>query len=519
VAALLLSMCLTVTSSWAQESGDMGPPVPDMDTSPESSSYDASWSYAATLTSNAAGDSATIHVGISNTGTETWEAGGSTPTELGYVWLDDAGNVLSLDTALSPISDDVPPGSTVSEVLNVTNPPGPGQYTLRIGLVRDGVWFQMPTHDLSVLDVGVTISPAPVTNTSEPTPTVPAPETATPAPIAAAPALHVSGNRIVNAGNQAVTLVGVNRADTANMCLHGRLNVAPVDLASVQAIASWHVTVVRVPLNEDCWLGVPGLPAATGLPYRTAIIDYVQLLNQQGIAVILSDTQLHLDSKGKSVLQDMPDSTKTPRFWTSVASAFIGNDSVMFGLWGEPIPGTVADTTAAWTCLRDGGNCPGLPVTGGGPAYRVAGMQQLVNTVRATGATNILLIPGVRGDNVLTHWLAFAPTDPLHNMAASWHSYPHLLCNTQACWDAQIAPVAAKVPLIADEIGEGDCLHNYIDRLMPWLDAHQINYLAWSWWVGDCAATFSLISDYDGTATDFGVGFRDHLVNLPALSR
>jgi hypothetical protein len=139
-------------------------------------------------------------------------------------------------------------------------------------------------------------------------------------------------------------------------------------------------------------------------------------------------------------------------------------------------------------------------------------MQQLVNAVRATGATNIVLVPGIRGANVLSQWLAYAPTDPQHNLVASWHSYSTLGCKTPACWNAQIAPVAARVPVIADEIGEVECQHNYIDALMTWLDAHQINYLAWSWSLGDCTTTPALISDYSGTPTNFGLGFRAHLL-------
>jgi hypothetical protein len=492
LAVLILAMCLMVTPTWAQESAD-----------------DVSWNWAATPSSSAAGDSATIQVGLTNTGTDTWQAGGTDATQLGYIWLDADGNVLSWDTQGTPLADDVAPGSTVSEVLNVTNPGSPGDYTLRIGLVRDGGWFQTPTQDLLVLDQGVSIS----------SPPGPPPEAAAPpAPTSTAPALHVSGNHIVNAANQPVTLIGVDRSDTANKCLHGQTNVAPMDEASVQAMRSWHINIVRIPLNEDCWFGISSLPDSTGAPYRDAMANYVQLLNQYGIVVILGDGELHLDSKGRAVLQDMPEATQAPRFWTSLAGAYKGNESVIFGLWGEPIPGTAADTTAAWTCLRDGGACPGLPVTGGGPSYKVAGMQQLVNTVRSTGADNILLVPGVRGDNILSHWLDYAPKDPLGRLVASWHSYPTLQCKTHSCWDSQIAPVAAKVPLIADEIGEGDCQHGYIDDVMGWLDAHQINYLAWTWWAGDCSATYSLISDYDGTPTNFGIGFRDHLLTLPGLT-
>jgi endoglucanase len=346
--------------------------------------------------------------------------------------------------------------------------------------------------------------PPPAPNEPPPAPPPPPPQPDQSHP---APSLHVSGNHVVNDAGQVVPLLGINRADTANMCLHGQLGQAPIDLASAQAIASWHATIVRVPLNEDCWLGTGnGVPPATGDAYRTAMTNYVQLLNEQGIAVILADFELYLKPTGASVQQDMPSADQTPEFWKSVASAFKGNGSVIFGLYNEPHPGTMADTPAAWLCLRDGGKCPGI-------AYTVAGTQSLVNAVRSTGATNIVLVPGVSDTNALSRWLDYEPKDPLHNVIASWHSYATQSCRTSTCWDAQIAPVAAHVPVIADEIGEFDCQHGYIDGLMNWLDAHQIGYLAWSWWVGDCTQAPALISDYDGTPTTFGAAFRDHLLS------
>ena len=51
---------------------------------------------------------------------------------------------------------------------------------------------------------------------------------------------------------------------------------------SVQAIASWHVNVVRVLLNEDCWLGINGIkPEYAAANYRQSIVDYVQLLSDE----------------------------------------------------------------------------------------------------------------------------------------------------------------------------------------------------------------------------------------------
>src|SRR6266571_7113825 len=51
-------------------------------------------------------------------------------------------------------------------------------------------------------------------------------------------------------------------------------------------------------------------------------------------------------------------------------------------------------------------------------------------------------------------------------------------------------------------------------------DAHGISYLGWTWDTWDCASGPALISNYDGTPTAFGIGFRNHLALLvkPVLS-
>ena len=46
---------------------------------------------------------------------------------------------------------------------------------------------------------------------------------------------------------------------------------------------------------------------------------------------------------------------------------------------------------------------------------------------------------------------------------------------------ARSAPVAAQVPVVAGEIGQNTCAHDYIDQVMAWADAHGVGYLAWTW--------------------------------------
>src|SRR5438270_12329517 len=106
------------------------------------------------------------------------------------------------------------------------------------------------------------------------------------APAAAhAQGLHVSGNRLLDARNDRLVLNGVNRSGTEYACIQGwGIFDGPSDAASVEAMASWNIDFVRVPLNEDCWLGIGGVkPALGGAAYRRAVVRYVNLLHRYGM--------------------------------------------------------------------------------------------------------------------------------------------------------------------------------------------------------------------------------------------
>ena len=350
---------------------------------------------------------------------------------------------------------------------------------------------------------------------------VAAPDAAT-AATATAPQLHVSGNELVDASDAQVVLHGVDRSGTEYECVQGNgIFDGPSDQASITAMKSWGVNAVRVPLNEACWNGESYVNSAyAGANYQAAIEAYVSLLNSNGIVAILdlhwTDGLYTGNSSGCSSAEaicqkPMPDSAQSVPFWTSVANAFKGNDAVIFDLFNEPYPDRALSTeTAAWQCWLNGGSsCTA------GISYPVAGMQTLVNTVRATGAANVIMLGGLAYSNDLTEWLTYKPTDPDNNLAASWHSYNFNTCSTQSCWTSQIAPVIASVPLIAGEIGENDCADGYVDPLMTWLDSEHTSYLAWAWNADfNCSTGPGLISDYTGTPTGYGAGVEAHLQSL-----
>lgn len=81
------------------------------------------------------------------------------------------------------------------------------------------------------------------------------------------------------------------------MCLSNKdIFDGPIDLDALRAIKAWNVTIVRIPLNEDCWLGINGVSSQTsGYAYQNALVKFVYALNSLGMAAILD---LHWTAPG-----------------------------------------------------------------------------------------------------------------------------------------------------------------------------------------------------------------------------
>jgi hypothetical protein len=335
---------------------------------------------------------------------------------------------------------------------------------------------------------------------------------------AAAPlSIRVAGGQLVNGSGHPVQLRGVNRSGTEYACSQGwGMSDGPLDAPSVAAIAAWHTNVVRFQLNEDCWLGINGVNSAyAGANYQQAIINYVNLLNSYGLYADIVLAQVAPGSTLPGTVgfpqQQMPDEDHGPTLWSQVAATFKNNPAVMFDLFGEPFPDNNTDSTAAWTCWRDGGTCPQL-------SYQAAGMQQLVDTVRAAGASNVITLAGIGYASVFDQWGAYEPTDPGPPGALNWssqlvadfHNYSFGGCTTAACWDT-IPGELNGAPLLTGEMG----FDGYIETYMSWADAHGVGYLAWTWDTWGCSGGQALISDYSGTPCNpYGTGYQQHLATL-----
>ena len=269
----------------------------------------------------------------------------------------------------------------------------------------------------------------------------------------------------------------------------------------IAAMKSWKIDAVRLPLNEDCWLGInlPD-PQYGGAPYRSTIVDYVNDLNAAGLAVILD---LHWSAPGteRATGQDsMADESHSPKFWSSVAATFKGHQGVVFDLFNEP-------HNLQFSCLIHGG-CEADGV-------KVAGYDQLISDVRSAGATNVIMVAGIDYAAAPLGFVTTMPYDPRHQLAVSVHVYNFNGAGKSVAWGRWVnLGLVSKVPLVTGELGETDCTAKFIDSYMDWADAHGVSYLAWAYDSGPCDGPFLI--DASGNPTKYGAGYKAHLAVLAA---
>ncbi|HEX4191368.1 MAG TPA: cellulase family glycosylhydrolase [Marmoricola sp.] len=311
----------------------------------------------------------------------------------------------------------------------------------------------------------------------------------------------VKGNQIIDQ-RTGKTFVprGVNWSSFEYACTQGwgystldRLTQSDPDRSEALAIASWGANVVRLPVNEDCWLGTRGAPVSsatvrrTAAGYRASITGFIKALNDTGLVVILdlqSRKRPDSDAFGNVAMPD----DESLDFWRSAAALYAGDPSIIFDGFNEPYSrydptsGTYA-LRLTWDCWRDGG-CA-APVQDDrqepldGQTYTAQGMSAVVAAIRAAGARQPIILGGLDYANDLTGWLDHRPSDP--QLIAGFHSYPFKDCRTITCWDTDLLPVLATVPVITSEVGDNSRSGNYVENYVKWANSHKIGWLAWVW--------------------------------------
>ena len=341
-----------------------------------------------------------------------------------------------------------------------------------------------------------------------------------------APGTGISGNRIIatTAGTlglhsvmagQTLDLRGVNFSGSEYTCTTGKgfWDVPAGNQTTINHMRDdWHANVIRLPLNEICWLGINGAPPATSGPnYQNAMGTFVNLATASGMVV---EVDLHFGTGNNGIPKNDNyaglDANHASAFWQSVANYFKGNPAVIFNLINEPH----SSSEISWFCYLNGG----CTVKASGGSWTVVGTQSVVNTIRATGATNPIIIAGLNWSNDLSQWLNVVPVDSGHAIIAGAHNYfDNLGCQDTTCWNNVWQNIQNNgYPVLIDEFGQLHlCDHSQIEILMNWADSVNppIGYWAWAFTVASCTTGPALISDANGTPTQtYGQGFHDHLL-------
>ncbi len=337
--------------------------------------------------------------------------------------------------------------------------------------------------------------------------------------------ISTSGNHLVDESGNTIRLIGVNRSGSEYACSSDDgaggfgygFYQGPVNDRAIKAMRKWKVNAVALPLNEACWLGGIGNlnPDYSGEPYRQAIEQYVARLNARGIYVVL---RLSGTGPGENVYGSAPGDSEMPMadadhsldFWTSVAERFRDNHAVIFHAFDEP-------NHIDWDCVLNGCevNADG---SNGEPAFGVfqtVGHQAIVDSIRATGATQPIIISGINYAGDLTEWEAHKPVDPQNSLVVGWNDFDYS-GNLPSSRD-ELAALSDTYPIIVGGFGDTDCDSDFSKKLMKFADGQGISYLAWTWNTeadyGGCDNALlgpTRKAYYTGHPSGYGKGVRKH---------
>lgn len=297
-----------------------------------------------------------------------------------------------------------------------------------------------------------------------------------------APAFTTVGADILDRSGTKATPRGVNSFVLADAATGDHFNEP-----DVAGMASWGSTIVRVQLGQQLLLS--GL-CEHDPTYLSLIDERVRWITERGMIALLD---LHRVNAGDpcgnaNAIHEAPDRF-SPTFWQIVADRYKGNPLVAFDLYNEPngIPPEV------W---RDGGTIT-EPARLGRPerTWEAVGMQRLYDTVRATGARNLVFISGTSYAGDLRPHVTH-PIDGWGIVAAT-----HLYCDDcggalHPLDEVKVAAASERLPVVVTEFGFPDDRGTYNANLIRWAEGKGFGWVAHAWAVIP-NAPFGLLRSWD----------------------
>jgi hypothetical protein len=323
--------------------------------------------------------------------------------------------------------------------------------------------------------------------------------------------LKVKGNQILNSENKPVLLRGVN-ASTLEWTSDGEGHLP--DTIRV-AIDDWKCNIIRLPLSQDRWFGKAPEQNDACEPYRALVKQAVDLCNSKGCYIILCLHWSDANEWGRNIGQhSMPDRNSVI-FWKDFAPVYANNPAVLFDLYNEP-----HDVT--WDVWLKGGTIKDRPNRPGQTAktFEAVGMQEMLDTVRATGAKNVVIAGGLNWAYDFNGILDGRQLkDPKGNgVIYANHAYDNKTQSVNT-WISEMEEATATLPVIVSEFGgaggptgrrgwwgQSPSTAMGDDWLLHILQAIQDHNWSFTAWDLHTTAAPLLISDWNYTPTpEFGV--------------
>ena len=310
--------------------------------------------------------------------------------------------------------------------------------------------------------------------------------------------LQVEGTRILNKDGKEVLLQGVNTSGLETL-----VQDKHIMKSALVGVDDWKANIIRLPVKEEFWFGKNPLQKDGGKAYRETIDNIVTLVANRGAYLMLD---LH---RFRAPTQEHAD------FWKDAATHFKNHPAVIFDLFNEP-------HDISWEVWKNGGFV--AEKKGGvdesaflseeekikaNAGFHSVGMQALIDAVRSTGATNIVVVAGLNWSGDLSGVAkGFALEDKKGNgIVYDWHNY-----NWHKDWQGRVLAAAEKYPIIVGEFGadtkkmdfiplaDQEDPYTWVPDMLGFIQKHKFH---WTAWCLHPKATPVLISDWDYTPTPF----------------
>ncbi|MFT3784206.1 MAG: cellulase family glycosylhydrolase [Nibricoccus sp.] len=311
--------------------------------------------------------------------------------------------------------------------------------------------------------------------------------------------IHLEGKKLLDAQGREVWLQGVNVVS-----LEFTSQGDHVREAIIEAIEHWKCTVIRLPVKESYWYGREKGQSDAGAAYRKLVDECVSLIASRGVYIVID---LH---RYRAVRPEHVE------FWRDAAVRFKNHPAVLFDILNEP-------HGISWEVWRNGGFVeerkentadedsflPAAEAAKSRRGFESPGMQKIVDTIRATGARNVIIAGGLDWAYDLSGIVqGFALKESTGNgIMYSTHIY-----NWKKDWAGKVLKAAEQYAIFVGEVGADVKKMEFIDLALQespytWvpdmLGLIQQQRFHWTGWSFHPKTTPVLIKDWSFTPTPF----------------